>query len=156
MVLTSLIRPSVETEVARIDESVLVIKIADLRKDRTLAEVAAVVGIRPEELSKIESGKTKQIRWGTLLGLLRAYDCAVEDIIEVRKVGASQGYAPRETYLSALRNRETIIPVRRLTPHKEEGSVLSESTIGALSKPVPARVVQRTFVPASKRNAKSK
>lgn len=156
MELTSLVRSEIETEVARIEESVLIIKIAELRKDRTLAEVAAVVGIRPEELSKIESGKTKQIRWGTLLGLLRAYDCGVEDIIEFRKVDLSHGYAPRQTYLAALHNREAKIPARRLTPHKEEGNVLSGIVIAELAKPVPARVVRRTFVPASKRSAKSK
>lgn len=153
MTLISLGRPAVEPEVARIDQSTLVIKVADLRKERTLAEVAAIVGIRPEELSKIESGKTKQIRWGTLLGLLRAYECGVEDILEVRQVTTLKENSARTAYLEALRTIEPNIPVRRLRPYKE-GVGLDGASVRALSEPVPAREVRRTFVPAGKRNAK--
>lgn len=143
-----------EYEVAEREKLSLFLKLASLRKERTLTDVAAEVGIRPEELSKIEAGRTKQIRWETLLGLLEAYQCNVGDILEVR-VKVQQEKTPLEIYLTALRRREVDVPARRLEIH-EVGEGLDTASIVALSVPNSPSEFRRAFVPAGKRNAKAK
>lgn len=70
-----------------------------LRGHRTLTDVAREVGIRSDELGRIERGETTQIRFSTLLRILKGYRCDIADLLEVEDAtGAAQ---PR--YGAALR-----------------------------------------------------
>ena len=151
MATTLPVRASSAREVARVDESTLNIKLAALRKERTLSEAAAMVGIRADELSRIESGKTKQIRWETMLRILLAYDCEIEDLIEIKVVAPIQEPTPREVYLTAMRNRKRNIPRKRLLPY-EVGTSSDEVSVLALSEKVDRGVVRRKYISAVERN----
>jgi DNA-binding Xre family transcriptional regulator len=105
-------------EVAATEESALVLKAAELRRGRSLSEVAQIVGIRPEELSKIEAGKTKQIRWVTLLGLTRAYDCSLGDLLEVR-TKENDEFPERAAFLAAAKARTHKPTIRRLVRRED-------------------------------------
>lgn len=129
-------------EVACLGESSLVLKVAKLRGSRSLSEVALVVGIRPEELSKIESGKTKQIRWVTLLGLMRAYDCELGDILE-KCEKKLQEFPERDRFLAAVRANPKKQAVRRLTPYDENSPGVEAAALRALTAALPAREIRR-------------
>jgi DNA-binding Xre family transcriptional regulator len=136
-------------EVAATEESALILKAAELRRGRSLSEVAQIVGIRPEELSKIEAGKTKQIRWVTLLGLTRAYDCSLGDLLEVR-TKENDEFPERAAFLAAAKARTHKPTIRRLVRREEISAGLSTAALSALSAPVPAREVRRVISRSTK------
>ncbi len=59
----------------------LQLRARELRGSLSLAAAAARIGIRPDELGRIERGGTKQIRWATLLGMAEAYDVEVGELL---------------------------------------------------------------------------
>lgn len=59
----------------------LLLRARDLRGSLSLAAAARRIGIRPDELGKIERGETKQVRWETLLGMADAYDVEVGELL---------------------------------------------------------------------------
>ncbi|CAN5574917.1 MAG: helix-turn-helix transcriptional regulator [Euzebyaceae bacterium] len=71
----------------------------DLRGGRTLTEVAQEVGIRSDELGRIERGETTQIRFTTLLRILKGYRCDISDLFKVE----AAANRPQARYGSALR-----------------------------------------------------
>jgi transcriptional regulator with XRE-family HTH domain len=80
--------------VARTDEGCLRIRLRELRGDRSLTEVANLVGIRGDELGRIERGDTSQIRFATLLRLCTALGVSLDTLFEVQD---ADGQAPRYT-----------------------------------------------------------
>lgn len=144
--------------VAHERRSVLRLHLRELRGDVPLKAAAAAVGIRPDELSKIEQGKTRQIRWETLLRLVIAYHCNVSDLVTLEVIDAPDTTAaatPRDTMLTALRaDAGRPVPKRKVNP----GDV---DPLGALTQPAltasdeaaayehtPDRPVRRRFTPA--------
>ena len=59
----------------------LLLRARELRGALSLAVAAKRIGIRPDELGKIERGETKQVRWETLLGMAEAYEVEVGDLL---------------------------------------------------------------------------
>lgn len=62
----------------------LFLRAGELRGEMSRAEAARLVGIRSDELAKIERGETSQVRWVTLLKIMRAYRCSLTDLVDVR------------------------------------------------------------------------
>jgi DNA-binding Xre family transcriptional regulator len=67
------------------DGTDLVLRLRELRGDRSYADLSRCTGIRADELSKIENGKTSAIAWSTLARLLHALNVGPEDLLEVRE-----------------------------------------------------------------------
>jgi len=59
----------------------LLLRARELRGELSLAAAAKRIGIRPDELGKIERGETRQVRWETLLGMAEAYEVEVGDLL---------------------------------------------------------------------------
>lgn len=58
------------------------------RAGRDLGEVAGAAGISPETLRKIESGRLPSPAFGTVVGLSRALDIALQDLADVWQAAA--------------------------------------------------------------------
>jgi len=59
----------------------LLLRARELRGELSLATAAKRIGIRPDELGRIERGETRQVRWETLLGMAEAYEVEVGDLL---------------------------------------------------------------------------
>jgi DNA-binding Xre family transcriptional regulator len=59
----------------------LLLRARELRGELSLAAAARRIGIRPDELGRIERGETRQVRWETLLGMAEAYEVEVGDLL---------------------------------------------------------------------------
>ena len=93
----------------------LLLRARELRGPLSLAAAAKRIGIRPDELGRIERGETKQVRWETLLGMAAAYEVEVGDLLVATSwPGVDPAYAP---ILAALRSGELVatMPPRRFT-----------------------------------------
>ena len=64
----------------------LLLRARELRGELSLAAAAKRIGIRPDELGKIERGETRQVRWETLLGMAEAYGVEVGDLLVTAQV----------------------------------------------------------------------
>jgi DNA-binding Xre family transcriptional regulator len=140
-------------EVARDNEAALLLCLRSLRGDRSLREAAEAIGIRADELSKIEQGRTKQIRWETLFRMLRTYRCDLDDLLHVEEQGVGDPKNPRDVMLAALRaGAGHPVPRRRLHPQEETLTGL-QGTAAATSfaAPVEQGPVRRKFTPAGPR-----
>lgn len=59
------------------------VRLREVRGERSLTELAEVVGMRQDELGRIERGETTSIRFTTLLKLSRALHVDVNDMFTV-------------------------------------------------------------------------
>lgn len=137
----------------------LLLRARDLRGSLSLAAAARRIGIRPDELGKIERGETKQVRWETLLGMAEAYDVEVgELLVATPQSRVEPAYAP---ILAALRSGRLVatVPPRRfaLDPDillaerdlERELETPSTAEVAAFAEPAPSPEVRRsTFRPA--------
>lgn len=80
----------------------LVVRARELRGDRTLTDVAAPVGMREDELGKIERGQTHAIRLDTLLKLCEAFGVTPSDLFAVEETG-SAAPSPLASVLAGVR-----------------------------------------------------
>lgn len=78
----------------------LSLRARELRGDRTLVEVAEMVGIRQDELSRIERGETTSMRFETLLRLCEAYRVPPGELLAVEKDAVLM--SPLERVLEAV------------------------------------------------------
>jgi transcriptional regulator with XRE-family HTH domain len=85
----------------------------ELRGELSLAAAAKRIGIRPDELGKIERGETRQVRWETLLGMAEAYEVEVGDLL-VTAQAESETEPIYAGLLAAMRSRSMarVIPPR--------------------------------------------
>ena len=83
---------------ADVEGARLRVRLRELRGERTLTEVAGLIGIRGDELGRIERGETVQIRFSTLLRILTALNCRLDELLEVER-----SQAPQPRYAAALR-----------------------------------------------------
>lgn len=137
----------------------LLLRARDLRGSLSLAAAAQRIGIRPDELGKIERGETKQVRWETLLGMADAYDVEVgELLVATPQSRVEPAYAP---ILAALRSGQLVatVPPRRfaldpdilLTKRERELELEIPPTaeVAAFAEPAPSpKVRQSAFRPA--------
>jgi DNA-binding Xre family transcriptional regulator len=88
--------------VARTDQGCLRIRLRELRGSRSLTEVADLVGIRGDELGRIERGQTSQIRFTTLLRLCTALGVSPDTLFEVQNAheGAGRYAAAMDAFLA--------------------------------------------------------
>jgi DNA-binding Xre family transcriptional regulator len=106
MVPWTLVADFAPAKVARDDQSSLLLSLRSLRGNRFLEEVASQAGIRADELSRIERGLTKQIRWETLLRIMRTYQCSPDEILSVKEETANSGDGtPRGSHVSCHASR---------------------------------------------------
>ena len=108
--------------VARERGLALFLHATELRGDLSRAEAARRVGIGSDELAKIERGETTQVRWVTLLKLMSAYGCSLDDLVEVRPAVPVGEVRPAYTpVLDALRAGRLSpgLPPRRYTPERD-------------------------------------
>lgn len=61
----------------------LVIRARQLRGNRTLSEIAERMGMRQDDLGRIERGETKSIQYETLLKLCTVFDVTPSQLFEV-------------------------------------------------------------------------
>ena len=135
----------------------LLLRARDLRGSLSLAAAAQRIGIRPDELGKIERGETKQVRWETLLGMAEAYDVEVgELLVATSQSRVEPAYAP---ILAALRSGQLVatVPPRRfaldpdilLAERERELEIPPTAEVAAFAEPAPSPEVRRSaFRPA--------
>ena len=90
-----------------------------LRGERTLAEAARLAGLNRDELSRIERGQTRQIRFETLAKLIVAYHCELSQLLEVETVPAEH---PQPLYAPAVQlfaDGVLSTPVRRRSVRRD-------------------------------------
>ena len=93
---------STETVVAEVaGENCLVVRVRELRGARTLSEVAARVGMRQDDLGRIERGETSSIRYDTLLKLCTEFKVGPNEIFTVEPLTKSTP-TPLERVLAAI------------------------------------------------------
>lgn len=78
----------------------LTLRARELRGERTLVEASELVGIRQDELSRIERGETSSMRFETLLRLCEAYDVPPGELLAVEKEASLM--SPLERVLEAV------------------------------------------------------
>jgi DNA-binding Xre family transcriptional regulator len=125
--------------------------------DMSRAEAARRVGIGSDELAKIERGETTQVRWVTLLKLMRAYGCSLQDLVEVRAMEPVREVRPAYARaLEALRAGQLSpgLPPRQYTPERdadaETGETPSPEVAAQFDTPGPKRGRKAPFRPTAK------
>lgn len=71
--------------VARDEDLEIVLHLRELRGERSYKDLAALTGLRADELSKIENGRTRAIAWTTLARLTRGLQVSLDQLVEVRR-----------------------------------------------------------------------
>jgi DNA-binding Xre family transcriptional regulator len=78
----------------------LTLRARELRGTRTLSDAAALIGIRHDELSRIERGDTTSMRFDTLLRLCDAYQVTPGELLHIEKDPATM--SPLDHVLAAI------------------------------------------------------
>ena len=126
----------------------LVLHARKLRGTRTLVQAAQLCGLNRDELSKIERGETKQIRFDTLAKLLAGYQCQLTDLVEVKAEPFPQQVPLYTAALAALGSGllAPVPPQRRTVRRDASADVVHEhdesafaATADAAPDPEPRR-----------------
>jgi DNA-binding Xre family transcriptional regulator len=75
-----------ETVVAEVAGERLAIRAKELRGERTLIEVATHIGIRQDDLGRIECGETQSIRFETFLKLCAFFKVSAGELFKVESI----------------------------------------------------------------------
>lgn len=129
----------------------LLLRARELRGELSLAAAARRIGIRPDELGKIERGETRQVRWETLLGMAEAYEVEVGDLL-VTAQAESEAEPAYAGILAAMRSGSMarVIPPRFVgdpdAARAERGDLDRDRgvTIADFAEPVPTAEVRRS------------
>jgi len=112
-------------------EQQLVLRLRELRGNRTLTEVAELAGMRQDELGRIERGETKSISFETLIKLCEAFHATPGQLFAVESTSKQQ--TPLESVLAALAANPALAhvppPRRRLYPESAYTMDLSEAAV---------------------------
>jgi len=136
----------------------LLLRARELRGELSLAAAARRIGIRPDELGKIERGETRQVRWETLLGMAEAYEVEVGDLLVTARA-ASETEPAYAGLLAAMRSGSIarVIPPRFAgdpdVARAERGDLDHDraGTIAHFAESVPtARVRRSAFRPTGR------
>ncbi len=137
----------------------LLLRARELRGPLSLVAAAVRIGIRPDELGKIERGETKQVRWETLLGMADAYNVEVGELLVATPPPQDDaGYAG---VLYAIRSGRLAasMPPRRfahdpdalLTERERDADAPSPADVAAFAEAGPLPSVRRpAFRPADR------
>lgn len=90
-----------ERVVAEVSGERLVIRARELRGNRTLSEIAVRIGMRQDELGKIERGETQGIRFETLLKLCSVYEVGLSELFAVEFI-SSRKESPLQRVLASI------------------------------------------------------
>ena len=122
----------------------LVVRVRELRAGRTLSEVAARVGMRQDDLGRIERGETTSIRYDTLLKLCTEFKVGADEIFKVEPVVKST-ITPLKRVLAALEAgsvRTHQVPSRqgfRVLRHEETVDLSEATSFAGLEEPITPR-----------------
>jgi len=136
------------------DGTTLLLRARELRGDLSLAAAARRIGIRADELGRIERGETRQVRWDTLLGIAAAYDVEVADLLvttndpEVQPAYAGVLAAIRAGQISGATPKRFRGDPDRALAERESITVLPADAAAAFVEPVNAGVRRGPFRPA--------
>jgi len=122
----------------------LTLRARELRGDRTLVEAAELVGIRQDELSRIERGETSSMRFETLLRLCEAYGVPPGELLAVEKEPSVM--SPLERVLEAVAAGTAVPhqpPRTRSRQSVDELPDDAERAVAVLERDVPVRRVRR-------------
>ena len=121
-----------------------------LRGSRSLSEAADLVGLNKDELRRIEKGETRQIRFETIAKLLSAYNCTLDELLEVEAVDEK---VKDSIYEQALRFYVTnedysAQPLRRAVRRSESFDMQDEAEFAAfIASDVGAEIPRRRRPP---------
>lgn len=137
--------------VAQNAEDRLVIRLKDLRGARTLSEVAKEIGMRQDDLGKIERGETQGIRYETILKLCGFFHVTLDELFTVEPAQIRRN-SPLERALEkidagALHTHEVGERVRKLRPVEARIDVKAAAEFVDFEEPHEPR--SRTRVPAT-------
>ncbi|NQW73182.1 MAG: helix-turn-helix transcriptional regulator [Actinobacteria bacterium] len=151
MTLTSKTSTHDAVTVASDSEWSLLLHLRSLRGGRSLEDVAQRAGIRADELSRIERGLTRQVRWETLLRLMRTYDCGPGDLMAIAvPVVIKYRTSPRNVMLAAMQSGVgNEVPQRRVLP-REASTGLDAAAEQDLAEPTERGPIHRPFRPPNR------
>ena len=151
MTLTSQTSAHDTATVASDSEGSLLLHLRSLRGGRSLEDVAQRVGIVADELSRIERGLTRQVRWETLLRLMRTDDCGPGDLMAIAvPVVIRYRTSPRNAMLAAMESGlGNEVPQRRVLP-RETSTGLDAAAEQDLAAPTERGPIHRPFRPANR------
>lgn len=86
--MTGAVSDGTEVTVAREGDVEVVLHLRELRGSRSYKEIAELTGLRADEVSKIENGRTRAIAWATLARLARGLQVSLGQLVEVRRPSA--------------------------------------------------------------------
>ncbi len=130
----------------------------EIRGALSLTAAAKRIGIRPDELGRIERGETRQVRWETLLGMAQAYGVEVGDLLVTAAVESPSPPAYAGV-LAALRSGalQPVIPHRFagdpdvVQAERGEVDTVRAGATADFTEPAPAGEVRRSaFRPAGR------
>lgn len=146
---------STDTVVAEVaGENYLVVRVRELRGTRTLSDVAARVGMRQDDLGRLERGETSSIHYDTLLKLCREFGVGPEEIFEITPVTKSDP-SPLDQILAAIEvgvAQSHSVPTSRSRRvlHEEELDLAEVAAFADLEEPATARLRTRPLSASAK------
>lgn len=90
-----------ESVVAEVSGERLIIRVKQLRGDRTLSDIAQQIGMRQDDLGRIERGETKSMQYETLLKLCTVFDVTPSQLFAVESA-IPQKTNPLERVLAGI------------------------------------------------------
>ncbi len=145
-----------ETVVAEVaGENRLVVRVRELRGTRSLSDVAARVGMRQDDLGRIERGETSSIHYETLLKLCTEFRVGPEEIFAITPVVKSDP-SPLEQILAAIDagvvQSHTVPKSKspRFTSDEEHIDLLELSSFADLEEPTTPRLRTRPLSASTK------
>lgn len=141
-----------ESVVAEVSGERLVIRAKQLRGDRTLSEIAERMGMRQDDLGRIERGETKSIQYETLLKLCTVFEVTPSQLFAVE---SSLPANPLERVLAGIEagtiQTHTVGPrVRKLRPLEPKLDLDAASEFSDFEEPIAPRRRKRQPISASK------
>lgn len=142
-----------ERVVAEIAGESLRIRAKELRGERTLSEIAARIGMRQDDLGRIERGETQSIRYETLLKLCTVFNVTPNEIFEVTSF-VPRTSSPLERILSGIeagniRTHKVGPRERKIRPKEPVTELDAVAEFSDIEEPFQSR--KRTRVPSSAR-----
>jgi len=129
----------------------LVIRAKELRGDRTLSEIAERIGMRQDDLGRIERGETQSIRYETLLKLCSVFNVTPDELFRVEPLD-SRKPNPLERVLAGIEvgsyaTHKVGPRVKKLRPTESIMDLDAAAGLSEFEEPVAPR--RRKHVPSS-------
>jgi DNA-binding Xre family transcriptional regulator len=139
--------------VAERDGARMIVRARELRGEASLTEIAQRVGIRQDELGKIERGETSGIRFDTLLKLCHAFDVTPAELFAVEATHPAVPASPLAGVLAAVAagtvRLHTPPPIRRRLLDADTAMDLDDAQAMLADREDGQPVRRRRTVPAA-------